>query len=92
MAVLPLNKKLHSEKAEEIYKMLASEFDVVYDETQNIGRRYRRQDQIGTYFAVTIDNDSLENDTVTLRFRDSMEQITLKVEDLEDYIRKALKY
>ena len=92
VAVLPLNKKLHSEKAEEIYKMLASEFDVVYDETQNIGRRYRRQDQIGTYFAVTIDNDSLENDTVTLRFRDSMEQITLKVEDLEDYIRKALKY
>jgi len=92
VAVLPLNKKLHSEKAQSVYQMLASSFDTVYDDTQNIGKRYRRQDQIGTYFAVTIDDETLNNETVTLRFRDSMAQITLSLDELEAYIRAALKY
>ncbi|HHX78170.1 MAG TPA: glycine--tRNA ligase, partial [Acholeplasmataceae bacterium] len=91
-AVLPLNKKLHSDKAEEVYKSLAKYFDVVYDETQNIGKRYRRQDQIGTYLAVTIDDETLNNGTVTVRNRDTMEQDIVKLENLVEYIEKAVKF
>ncbi|NWP28990.1 glycine--tRNA ligase, partial [Escherichia coli] len=59
VAVLPLQKKEHSEKAMQIYNQLIKHFDTLYDETQNIGKRYRREDMIGTPFCVTIDNDTL---------------------------------
>ncbi|MDY0278628.1 MAG: glycine--tRNA ligase, partial [Acholeplasma sp.] len=68
-AILPLNKKIHSDKAMEVYGQLSKHFDVVYDDTQNIGKRYRRQDQIGTYYAITIDDQTLEDNTVTIRNR-----------------------
>lgn len=91
-AILPLMKKEHATKADEIYKMLSESFDVVYDETQNIGKRYRRQDAIGTPFCITVDHQTMEDNTVTLRFRDSMEQIRIEIEKLEDFIRQSLKF
>ena len=65
VCVLPLIKKIHSEKATEIYNMLSKHFMTSYDETANIGKRYRRADVVGTPFCVTIDDDTLNNDTVT---------------------------
>lgn len=87
-AILPLNRKLHSDKAKEVYKDLAKNFDVVYDETQNIGKRYRRQDEIGTYLGITIDDETLANNTVTVRNRDTMKQDVVKITDLIDYIEQ----
>ena len=92
VAVLPLMKKYHQEKADEIYKMLSKEFMTAYDETGNIGKRYRRQDVIGTPFCVTIDEETLNNNTVTVRDRDTMEQITLKVDEVVDYIKEKIKF
>ena len=92
VAVLPLMKKYHSEKAMEIYKTLCKEFSSTYDESGNIGKRYRRQDVIGTPFCVTIDEETLNNNTVTVRDRDTMKQITLKVEELTDYIKNQIKF
>ncbi len=92
LAVLPLVKKYHSEKANEIYEMLAKEFSVSYDEVGSIGKRYRRQDAIGTPFCLTVDEDTLEKDTVTIRERDSMEQITLKLEEVIPYIKERIKF
>ena len=92
VAVLPLMKKYHSEKAMEIYKTLCKEFSATYDESGNIGKRYRRQDVIGTPFCVTIDEETLNNNTVTVRDRDTMKQITLKVEELADYIKNQIKF
>lgn len=91
-AVLPLNKKVHSDKAKEVYQHLSKYFDVVYDDTQNIGRRYRRQDLIGTYFAVTIDDETLTNNTVTVRNRDTMEQIRISIDELKAYIEEETKF
>lgn len=84
VAVLPLvkNKVEITNKAKEIYQLLQNHFNCQYDETGAIGRRYRRHDEIGTPFAVTIDFDSLENDDVTLRNRDTMEQERIKIKDL----------
>lgn len=62
------------------------------DESGNIGKRYRRQDIIGTPFCITIDDETLNNNTVTVRDRDTMEQITLSLEDLEQYITKKIKF
>jgi glycyl-tRNA synthetase len=90
-AILPLQKNL-SEKPDEVYKKLAKKFSVTYDVTGSIGKRYRRQDEIGTPFCITIDFDTLENDTVTVRDRDSMEQIRLPIADLESYIEKSLEF
>lgn len=90
VAVFPLVKKYHQEKADEVYQKLLSVFDVTYDEAGNIGKRYRRQDAIGTPLCITIDNDSLENNTVTIRYRDSMEQVTCNIDDLIQHIRKDL--
>ena len=90
-AILPLQKNL-SEKAEEIYKKLCKRFPVTYDVAGSIGKRYRRQDEIGTPFCVTIDFDTLEDNTVTVRNRDSMEQIRLKIDDLAAYIEKSLEF
>ena len=92
VAVLPLVKKRHSEKAKEIYHQLAKEFMTSYDETGNIGKRYRRQDAIGTPFAVTIDDETLEKGTITVRDRDTMEQITLPIEQLVSYIHEKIAY
>jgi len=92
VAVLPLSRKALSEKSQEVYKELAKHFDVVYDETQNIGRRYRRQDQIGTPFAVTIDFDTLEDNTVTVRDRDTMEQVRMPISEVAKYIEEKIKF
>jgi glycyl-tRNA synthetase len=90
-AILPLSKKL-SEKALEVYEQLSKHFNVEYDDAGSIGKRYRRQDEIGTPYCVTIDFDTIEDQTVTLRDRDTMEQIRLSVFDLEDYISKKLEF
>ena len=81
-----------SEKAKEVYAKLSKEFMCDYDEAGSIGKRYRRQDEIGTPFCVTIDFDTLEDDTVTVRDRDSMEQIRLKIEALTSYIAEKIKF
>ena len=92
VVVLPLIKKYHSEKAEEIYEMLSKRFMTDYDDSGNIGKRYRRADVIGTPFAVTIDDNTLINGTVTIRDRDTMEQIVIKIEEIEKYIEEKIKY
>ena len=91
VAILPLQKNL-SEKAKEVYSKLCKEFMCDYDEAGSIGKRYRRQDEIGTPFAVTIDFETLENNTVTLRDRDSMEQIRLGIDELVNYINEKVKF
>lgn len=90
VAVLPLVKKL-DEQASDVYQQLASEFMTDYDLTGNIGKRYRRQDAIGTPFCVTVDYDTLEDQSVTVRERDSMEQIRIKIDELNEYIAKRVK-
>jgi len=92
VSILPLIKKYHSEKAMEIYKTLASHFMVAYDEAGNIGKRYRRSDIMGTPFAITIDDNTLNENTVTIRDRDTMGQITLKVDEVASYIEEKLNF
>ncbi len=84
-AILPLQKNL-SEKADEIYKMLAQKFNCAYDLSGSIGKRYRRQDEIGTPYCITVDFDTLEDGTVTVRDRDSMEQIRIGANELIAYL------
>ncbi len=91
VAILPLQKNL-SEKADEVYNLLAKQFMVTYDEAGSIGKRYRRQDEIGTPMCVTIDFDTLENNTVTIRDRDTMEQIRLPINELVDYVSAKVAY
>lgn len=91
VAVLPLSKKL-SDKASEVYSMLSKKFNVEFDETGSIGKRYRRQDEIGTPFCVTIDFDTLEDEAVTLRDRDTMQQVRLKINELEKFIEEKLEF
>ncbi len=90
VAVLPLVKKYHSEKAREIYKNLTKKFSTIYDDTGSIGKRYRREDAIGTPFCITIDDNTEKEGTVTIRDRDTMKQETIKLEDIEDYINKRI--
>lgn len=90
-AILPLQKKL-SEKADEIYKTLAKSYSVTYDETGSIGKRYRRQDEIGTPYCITIDFETLEDNCVTVRERDSMTQIRLPITQLKKYLDEQLEY
>ena len=90
-AVLPLSKKL-SEKAGELYEDLSKEFFCEFDEAGSIGKRYRRQDEIGTPFCITYDFDSENDDCVTVRDRDTMEQIRIKISELKDYIFSKIKY
>ena len=92
VTVLPLVKKIHGDKAQEIYRDLAKEFMVSYDESGNIGKRYRRADAVGTPFCLTVDDETINNGTVTLRNRDTMEQVTLKLEEVKDYINEAIKF
>ncbi|MDF2587894.1 MAG: glycine--tRNA ligase [Anaerocolumna sp.] len=88
--VLPLMKNKHGEKAMEVYQMLRKHFMVSYDEAGNIGKRYRRGDAIGTPFAVTIDENTINQDVVTLRDRDTMKQINLPISELVEYIKKEI--
>ena len=89
-AVLPLSKKL-AEPADEIYTELSKYFPVEYDEAGSIGKRYRRQDAIGTPFCVTVDDETINNGTVTVRFRDSMAQEVVKLEDLVAFIQSRVE-
>jgi glycyl-tRNA synthetase len=83
VAVLPLSKKdTLTPLAHEVRKLLADRYMVDYDETQNIGKRYRRQDEIGTPLAVTVDFDSLDDNAVTVRDRDTTEQVRVPIDDL----------
>ncbi len=91
VAVLPLQKNL-SEKAKHVYSILSKEFMCDYDEAGSIGKRYRREDEIGTPFCVTIDFDTLEDDTVTIRDRDSMQQIRLPISEIVTYISERVKF
>ena len=90
-AVLPLSKKL-SEKSQEVYAMLAKKFNVDYDEAGSIGKRYRREDEIGTPFCITVDFYTLEDNTVTVRDRDTMEQIRLSIDELVKYIEEKIEF
>ena len=90
-AVLPLSKKL-SEPAGEVFDMLAKHFMVDFDDAGSIGKRYRREDEIGTPFCITYDFDSLEDGCVTVRDRDTMEQIRVRIDELKDFIANKLEF
>jgi len=92
VAILPLvrNRKPLVNKAREIFKILSAEIATFYDEGGSIGRRYRRQDEIGTPFCVTIDFDTLKDDTVTMRDRDTMRQERVKIQDLVDLVNDKM--
>lgn len=90
-AILPLSKKL-SEEATEVFSSLAKDFNVDYDETGSIGKRYRRQDEIGTPFCITYDFDSKEDGMVTVRDRDTMEQTRVKIADLKSFIEEKVQF
>ena len=90
-AILPLSKKL-GDKASEIADELSKYFPVDYDETGSIGKRYRREDEIGTPFCVTYDFDSLEDNCVTVRERDSMTQVRIPIAELKNYIEERIKF
>ena len=92
VCVLPLAKKYHSEKAAEIYNMLSKNFMTSYDESGSIGKRYRRADACGTPWCLTVDDETINNGTVTLRDRDTMEQITLKLDEVVDYVNERIKF
>ena len=90
-AVLPLVKKDGlPEVAQQIVDDLKWDFNIAYDEKDAVGRRYRRQDANGTPFCITVDHDTLEDNTVTIRHRDTMEQTRVKIEDLRSIIKKEV--
>ncbi len=91
ITVLPLVKKYHSEKAMEVYSQLLEDFETTFDDTGNIGRRYRRADAIGTPYCVTVDQQTLEDGTVTVRERDSMDQVRVSLQELNEHMRRELK-
>ena len=84
IGVLPLSKKLN-EGAEKVYAQLSKKYNCEFDDRGNIGKRYRRQDEIGTPFCVTYDFDSDEDHKVTVRFRDSMEQERVAIDELDSF-------
>jgi len=91
-AILPLSKKEElSGPAEKLRDQLAEDFDVIYDETASIGKRYRRQDEIGTPYCITVDFETLNDQAVTVRHRDKMSQERVPMAHLNEYLRKALK-
>ncbi|MBP3401815.1 MAG: glycine--tRNA ligase, partial [Clostridia bacterium] len=90
-AVLPLSKKL-SDKALELYDELAKEFNVDFDETGSIGKRYRREDEIGTPFCITYDFDTENDGCVTVRDRDTMEQVRIPLTEVKSYISERIKF
>ena len=91
IGVLPLSKKLN-EGAEKVYAQLAKKYNCEFDDRGNIGKRYRRQDEIGTPFCVTYDFDSEEDQAVTVRDRDTMEQERIKISDLDAYFAEKFAF
>ena len=91
VAILPLQKNIN-EKALDLYHKLSKKFMCIYDEAGSIGKRYRRQDEIGVPFSVTIDFETIENDTVTIRDRDTMQQIRLPIAEVEKYIEDRIQF
>ncbi|MCF0111689.1 MAG: glycine--tRNA ligase, partial [Erysipelotrichaceae bacterium] len=89
--ILPLSKK-QSDKAREVYAMLAKDFMIEYDEAGSIGKRYRRQDAIGTPWCVTVDFDTETDGCVTIRNRDTMEQQRVKIEDVKKVIEDSMVF
>jgi len=93
VAVFPLvNKEKLPELSRKIYKDLSKEFKAFYDDSASVGKRYRRQDEVGTCYCVTVDFDSIKKKTVTVRDRDSMAQVVVKVKDLSRVLRQLLNY
>ena len=90
VAILPLQKKEQGEYANKLYRELAECFTCTYDDTASIGKRYRRQDEIGTPFCITVDFDTSTDNSVTVRERDSMKQERIAVKDLRDYINSRI--
>ena len=91
VAVLPLSKKL-SDKAQEVYEQLSKKFMCEYDEAGSIGKRYRREDEIGTPYCVTVDFDTLNDNSVTIRDRDTMEQVRVNIDELENWISEKVEF
>jgi len=90
-AVFPLVKKDGMpEAAKELYSALKKRFNVFYDEKAAVGRRYRRQDEIGTPYCITVDGQSLQDQTVTIRDRDTLQQWRVKIDDLVEEIRRRV--
>ena len=92
VAVMPLQKKQLGDKATEVLHMLNKKFSATYDDAGSIGRRYRRQDEIGTPFCVTVDFDTLKDNSVTIRDRDTMEQVRVPLDKLVDYINDRIVF
>ena len=90
-AVLPLSKKL-SDDAFKVYEKLAPDFNIEFDESQSIGKRYRRQDEIGTPYCITFDFDSLEDNMVTVRERDTMEQKRMPIDEVNGFLKERIKF
>jgi glycyl-tRNA synthetase len=91
MAILPLSKKL-SDKANDLYTKLSKKFMCDYDEAGSIGKRYRRQDEVGTPYCITVDFDTLEDNTVTIRARDTMEQIRININEIENWMKDKFEF
>ena len=91
IAILPLSKKL-SDKAREVYTQLAKKFMCDYDEAGSIGKRYRRQDEIGTPYCLTVDFDTIQDNTVTIRDRDTMEQFRINIDEVESWLEERLQF
>ncbi|MCX8513899.1 MAG: His/Gly/Thr/Pro-type tRNA ligase C-terminal domain-containing protein [Candidatus Pacebacteria bacterium] len=93
VAILPLFKKDGmSEKAKEIFNNIRKAYQAEYDESGSIGKRYRRQDEIGTPFCITIDHDTMSNNTITIRNRDDMTQDRIEIIELQNYLREKLGF
>lgn len=91
MAILPLSKKL-SDKANDLYTKLSKKFMCDYDEAGSIGKRYRRQDEVGTPYCITVDFDTLEDNTITIRDRDTMEQIRININEIENWMKDKFEF
>ena len=92
LGILPLIKKQHSKKANELYESLSKHFMCSYDESGSIGKRYRRSDAAGTPYCITIDDETINNNTVTIRDRDTMKQIIIKIDEIASYIEERIKF
>ena len=91
VAILPLSKKL-GDKANEIFDKLSKSFSCDYDEAGSIGKRYRREDEIGTPYCLTVDFDTLEDNQITIRDRDTMEQVRIPIDEVENYISEKIEF
>ena len=91
VAILPLSKKL-GDKANEIFDKLSKSFSCDYDEAGSIGKRYRREDEIGTPYCLTVDFDTLEDNQITIRDRDTMEQVRIPIDEVENYIKEKIEF